>query len=477
MRKPSRGAVFLCLGLVCLVAGCVGSRRPDLPRLYTSRTEGTTVPPVIIVPGILGSRLRDSVTGEELWPGSIYNLLFGPRSLALEIDPTTLEPRPDHVVAYDLFRSVLGTDIYGKILRTLERTGGYVRGQPGQPVGTRQRRYYIFPYDWRQDNVVIARKLDALIEQLRRDYGDPQLKVDLVAHSMGGLIARYYLQYGTTDVLDGNEFLASFDGATKLRTVILLGTPNLGSVGALHSFLTGYRVGPQRIPTESLATMPSVYELLPHPINMWIVAADGKPLERDLFFAGTWLAYHWSVFDPDVIARIKRRFADPRQASARVETLQKYLGKRLERARRFVWSLSYNETQQAPVKLVVFGGDCSLTPARVVVEESGGVDREAKVRLYPKEIRHPVPGVDYSRLMLEPGDGSVTKASLLARESLNPTVSRSEDVFFPLAYSLLLCEDHEHLTGNINFQDNLLNVLLSGEHPWDAPVHPNADSH
>ena len=81
-----------------------------------------------------------------------------------------------------------------------------MRGQPGQPVGTRQRRYYIFPYDWRQDNVVIARKLDALIEQLRRDYGDPQLKVDLVAHSMGGLIARYYLQYGTTDVLDGNEF-------------------------------------------------------------------------------------------------------------------------------------------------------------------------------------------------------------------------------------------------------------------------------
>ena len=70
----------------------------------------------------------------------------------------------------------------------------------------------------------------------------------------------------------------------------------------------------------------------------------------------------------------------------------------------------------------------------------------------------------------------MTKASLLARESLNPTVSRSEDVFFPLAYSLLLCEDHEHLTGNINFQDNLLNVLLSGEHPWDAPVHPNADS-
>ena len=55
-------------------------------------------------------------------------------------------------------------------------------------------------------------------------------------------------------------------------------------------------------------------------------------------------------------------------------------------------------------------------------------------------------------------------------------MSRPEDVFFPLAYSLFLCEDHEHLTGNINVQDNLLNVLLSRERPWDAPSRPNASS-
>ena len=440
--------------------------------MYAAGHEGESVPPVIIVPGILGSRLRDTVTGQELWPGSAYNVVFRARSLALEIDPATLEPRPDHIVAYDLFRSVLGTDIYGAILATLEQAGGYVRGEPGTAVTSRARRYYIFPYDWRQDNVVTARKLDALIEQIRRDYADPTLRVDVVAHSMGGLIARYYLQYGTTDVLDENEFPASFAGAAKLRTVVLLGTPNLGSVSALHSFLAGYRVARQRIPTESLATMPSVYELLPHPINSWIIAADGRPLERDLFFAGTWLAYRWSVFDPQTIARIRGRFRDPGEAQAQVEMLQRYMRKRLERARRFVWSLSYNETERAPVKLVVFGGDCNLTPARVVVEQPGGADREAKVRLYPGEIQHPVAGVDYRRVMLEPGDGSVTKASLLARESLNPTISRSQDIFFPLAYSFFLCEDHEHLTGNINFEDNLLNVLLSGEHPWDSAERP-----
>jgi hypothetical protein len=69
--------------------------------------------------------------------------------------------------------------------------------------------------------------------------------------------------------------------------------------------------------------------------------------------------------------------------------------------------------------------------------------------------------------MLEPGDGDVTKPSLLARQSLDPTVSRTEDVFFPLAYAFFLCVDHEHLPGNINFQDNLLNVLLERQRPWE----------
>ena len=431
--------------------------------------ELTRVPPVIIVPGILESKLRDRATGHELWPGTVYNILVNARSLALHIDSATLEPVADTIDAYDLFRSVLGDDIQGAVFDTLERSGGYVRGQPGRAADPRVRRYYIFPYDWRQDNVVSARKLDALIEQIRRDYGDSQLKVDVVAHSMGGLILRYYLQYGTEDVLDGNDFPANFAGANKVRTAVLLGTPNLGSVSALQSFLRGHRIGLQRIPTEVLATMPSIYELLPHPINNWIIDVNGKPLESDLFFVGTWIAYHWSVFNPDIIARVKSR-SDPALGDAQVQTLQRYLAKRLERARRFVWSLSFNQAQQAPVKLVVFGGDCALTPARVVVEQEPG-SMDAQVRLYPADIRHPVAGLDYSRLMLEPGDGAVTKASLLACQSLDPTVLRSEDVFFPLAYSFLLCEDHRHLTRNINIQDNLLNVLLSQEHPWDG-VHP-----
>jgi pimeloyl-ACP methyl ester carboxylesterase len=456
---------------MALLAGQIWrTRAPDLRRLYASGMETVQVPPVIIVPGILGSRLRDRKTGRELWPGSLLNVLFSARSLALDIDPKTLEPRADDIEAYELFRGLLGADFYGAIIDTLEREGGYVRGQLGHAAKAGTRRYYIFPYDWRQDNIVTARKLDALIEQIRLDYADPKLKVDIVAHSMGGLITRYYIQYGTIDVLNGNDFPANFAGAQKIRTAVLLGTPNLGSTTALHSMLTGHKVGWQAIPAEALATMPSVYELLPHPVTNWVVDSSGAPLERDLFWVGTWLTYRWSIFDPAVDRRIKEGFATKAAGDAYASLLRDYFEKRIERARRFVWSLTYNESQKAPVKMVVFGGDCTLTPARIVLEDPPRSETKGvpAARLAPQDVREAKPGVDYSRLMLEPGDGEVTKPSLLARQSLDPTISRSDDVFFPLAYAFFLCVDHAHLTGNINFQDNLLNVLLERERPWET---------
>jgi len=55
-------------------------------------------------------------------------------------------------------------------------------------------------------NVATAGELDKFIARIREDYGDPDLKVDIVAHSMGGMITRYFVRYGTLDVLDDNEF-------------------------------------------------------------------------------------------------------------------------------------------------------------------------------------------------------------------------------------------------------------------------------
>ncbi len=453
--------------LAALLVACHAGLQPDLARLYDSGMEQAITPPVILIPGILGSRLFDASGDAEVWPGSTYRLLLGSKQdLALKIDPASLQPIDDGLQAKGLFESAFDNDYYGAILRTLRDAGGFVPGKLGERhADARKRRYYVFAYDWRQDNVQSARKLDALIEQIRRDYGDPALKVNLIAHSMGGLVTRYYLRYGTVDALEGDgAFPINMSGAAKVGTAVLLGTPNLGSVRSLQSMIRGYAVGLSQVPPEVLATMPSIYQLLPHPLTDWSVNPGGGDLDLDLFDAATWRRFGWSVFDPDVIRRVRARFDKPADADATVANLQAYFVRNLERARRFIWSLTFEEPD-APVKLVVFGGDCVLTPARIVVEDEHG---DSKARLFPDEVRRKTPGIDYSRLMLEPGDGEVTKPSLLARQALNPLAARHDALFFPLAYAFFLCENHDRLTGNINFQDNLLNILLTREQLRDA---------
>ena len=121
---------------------------------------------------------------------------------------------------------------------------------------------------------------------------------------------RYYLRYGTVDLLDGNEFPVTQARARKVRRFIQLGTPNLGWVATLHQLLRGFKPFFRRVQPETLVTMPSVYQLLPHPLNQWLVTVDGKPLQRDLFDAGIWRRFQWGVFAPDVIGRIKSDYSD-----------------------------------------------------------------------------------------------------------------------------------------------------------------------
>ncbi len=60
------GILALCAALV----GCAEEpARPDLARLYRVGSEGADTTPVIVIPGLFGSRLRDRTTGAEIWPG------------------------------------------------------------------------------------------------------------------------------------------------------------------------------------------------------------------------------------------------------------------------------------------------------------------------------------------------------------------------------------------------------------------------
>ncbi|MDB2705307.1 hypothetical protein N9Y67_02070 [Pseudomonadota bacterium] len=454
---------ILLVLLIVFIAGIFANNKvfaPDLHRLYMQSMEVHDQPPVVLIHGVLGSTIRDKKKKAELWPGSATRLFLNDYSdIALDIDPVTLNPMPNNTEAYAISEGAVGKDFYGKIVRTLGDSGGYKLAHVGEKVDPTNKNYYVFHYDWRQDNVASAGELADFIEQIRVDYNDPALKVDIVAHSMGGLISRYYIRYGKQDVIDGNDFdkKLTMYGAERVRRVILLGTPNLGSVKTLNLFITGVKLGLNSIGTETLATMPSLYQLFPHPLNDWIITSKGKSLDRDLFDINIWRRFQWSIFNSDVRQNILEKFESKQQGEAYLVTLEAYFEKHLERARRFVWSLTIPLPEEHP-KLTVFGGGCSLTAARIIVEE---VEGESLIRMYPDEITQAVEGIDYDALLLEPGDGSVTKASLLGRNTLDPSVKQHEHIFLPIQQSFFLCVSHSSLTGNLNFQDNLLNTLLS----------------
>lgn len=457
---------FLLWGLVVLLFAMPvrqsygADNQPDLKRLYEVSAADRFQNPVIVIHGVFGARIRNIRDQQEIWPGNTSKLLFSSyEKLALDINSVTLKSRTGRTEAYALFDKVGGHDYYGKIVKVLHEAGRYELAVAGSPQAATSHAYYIFVYDWRRDISRNAAKLDAFIEQIRRDYNMPKLKVDIVAHSMGALLTRYFIRYGKRDVLDSDTFRPDNAGANKVRKVVLIGAPNMGSVSGLQNFLTGYRLGLGAIPTEAMATMPGAYELLPHPARNWMITPEGVKANVKLYDVRTWKRFKWSVFDPDARARINRRFRDSSKAAQYLRVLERFFAKQLRRAKRFHQAMS-TPLKDSPVRYIVFGGDCELTPARCLIEQVRG---KVVIRLNPEKITNRVRGVNYRKLMLEPGDGRVTKPSLLARNSLDPSKPGSSRDAFPLAYSLFLCETHAELTGNISFQDNLLNILLLQE--------------
>jgi hypothetical protein len=143
----------------------------------------------------------------------------------------------------------------------------------------------------------------------------------------------------------------------------------------------------------------------------------------------------------------------PKQA-----VFERWFEKRLERARRFVWSLMVPTGEVGLVEPTLMGGDCVPSPRRLIIEN---VDGDSRARLRPEQIVRPKPGIDYEALMYEPGDGSVTRSSLLGSQAQDPEVPRHEFAPPDVERALLLCETHDSLTGNREFLDSLLTYLLA----------------
>jgi pimeloyl-ACP methyl ester carboxylesterase len=207
-------------------------------------TPGT---PLVFVPGIAGSKLRlnpGTPNSEIRWiPHNIYTSLSDPLGLSVlalnsngesvnNIDVPGVardEPKPvgenDHTYQELLDNTLLVRAKYTEYeisnnpyYRTL---GGCLTNQTPRPT------LFVFAYDWRKSNTQNTAALKEYIDCVRLIYHDvdPDQKVDMVAHSMGGLLSRRY-------ILD----YPSDNHVSKLITV---NSPFLGAPRAIHVMETG----------------------------------------------------------------------------------------------------------------------------------------------------------------------------------------------------------------------------------------------
>ena len=119
-----------------------------------------------------------------------------------------------------------------------------------------------------------------------------------------------------------------------------------------------------------------------------------------------------------------------------------------------------NENSGRDVRPFVFGGDCEPTVARLVLEELRG---RYYARELPETVINRVAGIDYDSLIHDPGDSVVTRSSLLGRCQQGQYSNCGELEPLETEHSLFLCEKHQQLTGNPNFQNNLLHTLFKEE--------------
>lgn len=441
---------ILLLLVIMLLASCGSlSTKPDLERLYRSTYLSDNNVPIILIPGLMGTTLENE-QGEEVWPKSVGNLAFS------RFDNLVLENEHDGIRPARLFDAITGVDFYGELVRTLEKIGRYEKATLGVPIQNRtKRRYYVFLYDWRKSNFDAVVKLHALLEQIRKDYRDPTLKVDIIAHSNGGLITRYYLQYGPQEASSDTVPSPWQEGGSRVRRVAMLGTPNLGSVVSVSRLYQGFKVGLRTIPPQILSSFATPFEALPSPKASVFIDANGTPQDLDIYDPLLWKDNQWSVFSADVRKQV-REDAKNGDADKILAEMDARFVKNLNRAKHFVTALA-EPLSPMTTQIALLGGDCKLTPARAVVEN--GTIRQ-HLAFIPGDIKNRQKNVDYDLLLLQPGDGLVTRESQLARASslyLNKNLDRD---LFPISQTTFFCEAHELLTSNPYFQNNLLYFIF-----------------
>jgi pimeloyl-ACP methyl ester carboxylesterase len=228
-------------------------------------------PPVVVLPGIIGSSLMN-IVGDigTIWL-SLLALIAGKLSY-LQLDPSgehDASPSVQIVAAGLMPTHYLPIQLYLKVLGGCDVLG--------------------FPYDWR-------RSLDDAVERLRSlvvgQFQQSGRKVHLVGHSMGGLVAR-------------NLCLRHPDEAAQtVAQIIQLGAPNYGSCESIRNLTVGgdttdllERLNHTNAPLTVMRSCPGLYAMLPAPAELY--PADA-PFPYP--YAGSIDAYDPAAYGVDTIS-------------------------------------------------------------------------------------------------------------------------------------------------------------------------------
>jgi pimeloyl-ACP methyl ester carboxylesterase len=456
MMNQSRGKFLaLCVYVILAAAASFGQTPTPTPTPLPSGK-----PPIIIVPGLTGSSLVNSKTGEEV--------CFKPRrakddDIRLPISPNLSRNR-DNLTVTDIIRKVEffkvlpEIEIYERLINALETRGGYREAKWNTATAKdAEDTFYVFAYDWRRDNVENAQLLIQKIELLKRRLGKPGLKFNVVAHSMGGLIARYAAMYGGADLPAGTP-QPTWAGARNFDKIFLLGTPNEGSISSLDALLNGFSyIGGglnlpfiQDISRFDAFTIPAIYQLLPHEGALLSYDENLKPVTVDLYNPAEWEKYGWAIWQDDAF---KKKFNASEQRNARP-----FFRAVLARAKRFQAALDAVSNTKPTVSFYLIGGDCKPTPAGMLLyrdEKKNRWEARFKANGFTRPNGEKIKDTELEPLMLSVGDSVVTKSSLTGETRKNAKAS------FPVTAELFQCVTHNKLVTNPEVQDKLFGFLTT----------------
>ena len=191
--------------------------------------------PLILIPGIGGSELKveeDTFWNKDDGHGGIFNHVYPKDGKVWVNEEEAIKPGHDDY--FDVLRMKTdGVNSEANLGLTGNLYSGAYQGAidfftSDEVDYTLNQNFFVFPYDWRKDIATTKDLLDQKIQEIKTQTGAQ--KVDIVAHSMGGLVARNY-------IADAAE-------AQNVRKLFTLGTPHLGSPYFLKALRYGVQLDP-----------------------------------------------------------------------------------------------------------------------------------------------------------------------------------------------------------------------------------------